>query len=487
MIKNNTICAVSTAPGIGGIAVIRVSGDNAIQITDSLFLPVNDGKKLSERKSYTLAYGQFINTSSEIIDDVMISIFRNPHSFTGEDTTEISCHGSSYIQQQILQSLVNSGCRVATAGEFTQRAFLNGKLDLSQAEAVADLIASDSAATHRLAMNQMKGAFSDELMQLRLELLNLTSLIELELDFSEEEVEFADRQQLRDLADRIEDIISGLAHSFSVGNAIKNGIPVAIVGETNAGKSTLLNAMLGEERAIVSDIRGTTRDVIEDTINISGLTFRFIDTAGIRDTIDKIESLGIELAFRKMKQASIVLWMVDATESISSLKGSISKILKNLKDQKVIVVFNKSELISSDQLKLTISEFMKIIEEIIISDSENKGTDISKVDSLNIETIAISAKKNIGVQELRQQLVKAASIPQIGSNDVIVTNIRHYEALKNALNAIQRVKDGLNSNISGDFISQDIRECIHFLGEITGQITNDEVLGSIFGRFCIGK
>lgn len=482
MINKDTICAISTAPGIGGIAVIRVSGDNAIDVTDSLFQPFGTGKPLKERKPYTLAYGRMTDKNKEIIDEVMVSVFRAPHSFTGENTTEISCHGSIYIQQQILQALIDAGCRVATAGEFTQRSFLNGKMDLSQAEAVADLIASDSAATHRLAMNQMKGAFSDELMQLRSELLDLTSLMELELDFSEEEVEFADRVQLKELAEKIENIIEKLAGSFSVGNAIKNGIPVAIVGETNAGKSTLLNALLGEERAIVSDIRGTTRDVIEDTMVIGGLTFRFIDTAGIRDTMDKIESLGIELAFRKIKQASIVLWMIDPSEPTESLVKSANKILNNINDQKVIAVINKIDKIGKDKVPAVIENLKNTV-----SASGFSVNEVEKSDMINIDTILISAKKGEGIAELQKMLLSAASIPEIGSNDVIVTNIRHYEALKNALKAIVRVTEGLNNNISGDFISQDIRECIHYLGEITGQISNDDVLGTIFGRFCIGK
>ena len=516
MINKDTICAISTAPGVGGIAVIRVSGDKSIEITDSLFLPSNSGKNLKDRKSYTLAYGQFSDKKGTIIDDVVISLFRNPNSFTGEDTTEISCHGSIFIQQQIIFALIEAGCRLATAGEFTQRAFLNGKMDLSQAEAVADLIASDSAATHRLAMNQMKGTFSNELMMLRAELLDLTALMELELDFSEEEVEFADRAHLRDISQRIETTISKLADSFSVGNAIKNGIPVAIIGETNAGKSTLLNAVLGEERAIVSDIRGTTRDIIEDTIVISGLTFRFIDTAGIRDTIDKIESLGIELAFRKLKQASIVLWMIDPLESVDSLRKSAAKIFDNISEQKVIAVINKSDKVDKNIIEDVLLQLDEIasslgyelngshVKEFINVNESYTNVNLSKVnpnisntdisasfENVNekgkIDAIAISAKTGTGVSSLQKIILKAAAIPEIGSNDVIVTNVRHYEALKNALNAIRRVSDGLNQNLSGDFISQDIRECIFYLGEITGQISADDILGSIFGRFCIAN
>lgn len=462
MINQDTICAVSTAPGVGGIAVIRVSGPKAIEITDSVFKPAKAGNTLASRKGYTLTYGQIMQEEMPL-DDVVVSLFRNPHSFTGEDTTEIACHGSVYIQQQIMQLLIRKGCRTALPGEFTQRAFLNGRMDLSQAEAVADLIASDSAATHKLAMNQMRGGFSQELIALRGELLNLTSLVELELDFSEEEVEFADRQQLRDLADRIHNLISGLSKSFSVGNAIKNGIPVAIIGETNAGKSTLLNVLLKEERAIVSDIHGTTRDVIEDTINIEGLTFRFIDTAGIRDTQDKIESLGIELAYRKLQQASIVLWMIDSTQAIAHLEELAAQILPKITTQKLILVFNKIDCI--DEAKH--AALTALLPET--------------------ERIFISARSSQNTTALEKLLVKTAAVPAIGANDVIVTNVRHYEALCRALEAIDRVRDGLQSNISGDFLSQDIRECMHYLGEITGQINTDEILGNIFLNFCIGK
>ncbi|MEG1615923.1 MAG: tRNA uridine-5-carboxymethylaminomethyl(34) synthesis GTPase MnmE [Bacteroidales bacterium] len=461
--NQDTICAVSTAPGVGGVAVIRVSGPKAIEICDQIFKPFKAGNHLANRKAYSLTYGNIVNENGENLDDVVVALFRAPHSFTAEDTVEITCHGSIYIQQQILQLLIKKGCRTATAGEFTQRAFLNGRMDLSQAEAVADLIASTSAATHKLAMNQMRGAFSNELVTLRAELLNLTSLIELELDFSEEEVEFADRQQLRDLADRIHTLISKLSNSFSVGNAIKNGIPVAIIGETNAGKSTLLNVLLKEERAIVSDIHGTTRDVIEDTININGLTFRFIDTAGIRDTQDKIESMGIELAFRKLEQASIVLWMIDSTQSTAQIEELASRILPKVTSQKLIMVFNKIDQIS-DAKREQLNEMLP-------------GPD----------RIFISARQRFNTDELESLLVKTANLPEIGNNDVIVTNVRHYEALCRALDAINRVRDGLQANISGDFLSQDIRECMHYLGEITGQISNDEILGNIFLNFCIGK
>lgn len=403
-----------------------------------------------------------------MIDEVLVSLFRAPHSYTGEDSTEITCHGSSYILQQVMQLLIKNGCRMAQPGEYTQRAFLNGKMDLSQAEAVADLIASSSAATHRLALSQMRGGFSKELTTLREKLLNFTSMIELELDFSEEDVEFADRSALRRLADEIEEVIARLANSFSVGNVIKNGVPVAIIGETNAGKSTLLNVLLNEDKAIVSDIHGTTRDVIEDTVNIGGITFRFIDTAGIRETSDTIESLGIERTFQKLDQAEIVLWMIDSADAISQLTLLSDKILPRCEHKQLILVFNKVELINETQKNELASQF-----------SEHIGSEI--------ESIFISAKQRLHTDELQQRLVAAAHLPTVTQNDVIVTNIRHYEALTRALDAIHRVQEGLDVNISGDFLSQDIRECIFHLSDIAGEVTNDMVLQNIFAHFCIGK
>lgn len=464
MINQETICAVSTAPGAGGVAVIRVSGTEAITICDTIFTPKIEGKNLQNQKAYTLRYGS-IRRGEELIDDVLIALFRAPHSFTGEDTVEITCHGSVYIQQQILQLLIEKGCRSALPGEYTQRAFLNGKMDLSQAEAVADLIASTSAGMHKLAINQMRGGFSNELTKLRSQLLDFTSLIELELDFSEEDVEFADRTNLKQLATGIEQLIRQLADSFSVGNAIKNGIPVAIIGETNAGKSTLLNLLVGEERAIVSDIHGTTRDVIEDTINLSGVTFRFIDTAGIRETNDTIESLGIERTFQKLRQASIVLWVIDLNTPAEQIEELAKVIIPKAEDKKVILVFNKSDLLSSDELELK----------------------QQLLNNIPADRIYISAKQQENTEVLKQHLIQAAALPKVSQNDVIVTNIRHYEALTKAHEAILRVINGLEMNISSDFLSQDIRECMHYLGEITGQISNDEILGNIFGKFCIGK
>jgi tRNA modification GTPase trmE len=376
------------------------------------------------------------------------------------------CHGSSYILQQVIQLLIQSGCRSALPGEYTQRAFLNGKMDLSQAEAVADLIASSSAASHRLAMSQMRGGFSKELAELRNRLLHFTSLMELELDFSDhEELGFANRSELNELAAHIEQVIARLAHSFSVGNAIKNGIPVAIIGETNVGKSTLLNALLNEEKAIVSDIHGTTRDVIEDTINLQGITFRFIDTAGIRQTSDTIESLGIKRTFKKMEQSHIILWMIDSTDVKGRLEELQTEILPHCQSKKLIILFNKSELLLPIQ-------------------KEELATMFANIET---EKLFISAKKRENITTLEEKLVQAATLPEISLNDIIITNARHYEALVQALNSIHRVQEGLQSDLPGDLVSEDLRQCIFHLSDIVGDVTNDEVLENIFKNFCIGK
>lgn len=464
--NQDTICAIATAQG-GAIGSIRVSGPDAIHITSQIFLPAKAGKQFKEQKPYSLTFGRIYN-GEEVVDEVLVSLFRAPHSYTGEDSTEITCHGSPYILQQVTQLLIKHGCRLALPGEYTQRAFLNGKMDLSQAEAVADLIASSSAATHRLAMSQMRGGFSKELIILREKLLNFTSMIELELDFSEEDVEFADRSALRELANEIEKVIARLVHSFSVGNAIKNGVPVAIIGETNAGKSTLLNILLNEDKAIVSDIHGTTRDVIEDTVIIDGITFRFIDTAGIRETNDTIENLGIERTFQKLDQAEIVLWMIDAADAASQINLLANKILPRCENKRLICVFNKADLISEEQ--------RKSLPTLLLSFPKEK-----------VSSICISAKHRLHTDQLEQMLIEAAHLPTVTQNDVIVTNVRHYDALTRALDAINRVQKGLNANISGDFLSQDIRECIFHLSDIAGEVTNDMVLQNIFKNFCIGK
>ena len=396
----------------------------------------------------------------DVVDEVLVSVFRAPHSYTGEDATEITCHGSPYILQRTLQLLIGHGARLAQPGEYTRRAFLHGKMDLSQAEAVADLIASTSAAQHRLAMNQMRGGFSRELGKLRDQLLRLTSLMELELDFSDhEELEFADRSELQALASQIEQLISRLTDSFATGNALKNGIPVAIIGETNAGKSTLLNALVGEERAIVSDIHGTTRDVIEDTVNLGGATFRFIDTAGIRQTHDTIEALGIERSFRAMSQAQIVILVCDITEDESRFQAFYNQVLPHLADKQVILALNKCDLSATPRF----------------------------VPPADVQVLPLSSRQGIHIDRLRSLLAASARLPRISQADVIVTNVRHYEALSRALGSIRRVQDGLSTGLSGDFISQDLRECIFHLSDIVGEVTTDEVLGNIFRNFCIGK
>ena len=464
MTDKSVICAVATAPGSGAIAVIRLSGEGSIALCDRIFLSPS-AKKLTDVQPNTVHFGRVME-ETELVDEVLLSVFHAPHSFTGEDSVEISCHGSVYIQQRILQLLVSRGARLARPGEFTQRAFLNGKMDLSQAEAVADLIASSSAAAHKMALNQMRGGFSKELIKLRAELLHITSLLELELDFSEEDVEFANRAELRAIALKIENMIAELCNSFSLGNVIKNGIPVAIVGNTNVGKSTLLNALLKEDRAIVSDIEGTTRDVIEDTISLNGMLFRFIDTAGIRATSDEVENIGIERTFAKIGQASVVLLLTDLNRGVESFEEYYHQVKSRLtSDAKLIIVLNKTDQVED---LLTPQETIRLF---------TSGEEI----------IPISARTGANLDRLIQELTRTVNLNTLNTSDVIVSNVRHYEALRNARTAIERVNEGLESGLSGEFISQDIRECLHYLGEITGEITTDEVLGNIFKNFCIGK
>lgn len=467
MNKEETICAIATGRG-GALGIIRVSGPNAIINTDKIFIPADKTHKLlSEREAYTISYGHITNKDGEIIDEVLVSLFRAPHSYTGENCTEISCHGSEYILKQIMQMLIDNGCRAANPGEFTQRAFLNGKMDLSQAEAVADLIASSSKATHRIAMNQMRGNFSHELRTLRDKLLHLTSLIELELDFSDhEDLEFADRKELKETSLQISTVISKLINSFSLGNAIKNGIPVAIIGETNAGKSTLLNTLSGDDRAIVSDIDGTTRDIIEDTININGTTFRFIDTAGIRETHDTIEAMGIERSFKALNKAEIVILMYDLQRKDNFL-DFYEKIHQHLINKQVILAMNKCDIVPESNIK--IPEIIKI--------SSN----------IHWHTITISAKSGTNIEQLRNMLCELSCIPETSNNDIIITNVRHYEALTKALNAINHVEYGLTTSLTGDLIAQDLRECLFHLNDILGEVTTDEILHNIFKHFCVGK
>lgn len=484
MHTHNTICAIATAPG-GAIGIIRLAGEKAIAVTERIFTPAG-GKPLRERKAHSLTFGKIHNEAGEIIDEVLVSLFRAPHSYTGEEAVEISCHGSRFILQTILQMLIDGGCRLAEPGEFTQRAFLNGRMDLSQAEAVADLIASSTAANHRIAMSQMRGDFSKRLATLRERLLHLTSLLELELDFSDhEDLEFADRSQLDAIAAEVESVTARLANSFSTGNALKNGLPVAIVGSTNSGKSTLLNALLHDERAIVSDIHGTTRDVIEDTYNIGGTLFRFIDTAGLRSTDDTIEQLGIERSWQKLGEAQIVLFVVDSTQAESQLSALATDILSDAADKHLVVVFNKSDLVPNDPSHLLEQYVGKTLssEQTDTSSETNSSTSL-----LSLTTLHISAKEGIALDRLTETLVRLAQSQTESSGDIIVTNARHYAALSAALTDIRRVRQGMATGLSGDFIAQDLRECLFHLAEITGgAITTDEVLGTIFKHFCIGK
>ncbi|MHA7059565.1 tRNA uridine-5-carboxymethylaminomethyl(34) synthesis GTPase MnmE [Aquimarina sp. M1] len=463
MIPQDTIVALATPAGAGAIAVIRVSGKDAIRMCAPLFRSIK-GKDLAKQKSHTIHLGHILD-GERVLDEVLVSLFKGSNSYTGEPTVEISCHGSSYIQQEIIQLLLRSGCRIANAGEFTLRAFINGKLDLSQAEAVADLIASDSEASHQIAMQQMRGGFSNEIKKLRDELLNFASLIELELDFAEEDVEFANRAQFQDLISRITKVLKRLIDSFAIGNVIKNGIPVAIVGEPNVGKSTLLNALLNEERAIVSEIAGTTRDTIEDEIIIGGIGFRFIDTAGIRETKDVVESIGIQKTFEKIEQAQVVIYLIDGAaltmDSLQQLKTEIGKITNKYPQKPLIVVANKVDKLEPSQI----------------------ATLTSEIENIHL----LSAKQHMGVEELQNKLLEFVNTGALRNDETIVTNSRHYDALLKALEEIQNVQYGIDNELSGDLMAIDIRQALYHFGEITGEITSDDLLGNIFANFCIGK
>jgi len=458
MLNDNTIIAISTPTGIGAISIVRLSGDKALEIVD-VFFKNKSKKKLINQKTNTSLYGQIVDKGI-LIDEVVVTIYKNPNSFTGEDTVEISCHGSKYIQQKILHLFIKNGVAPAKPGEFSLRSFLNGKRDLIQAEAIADLISSESEASHSLAIKQMKGGFSIEIKKLRKKLLDFASLIELELDFSEEDIEFADRNQFKLLLNKIEKTISKLTDSFSLGNVLKNGIPIAIIGPPNSGKSTLLNTLLNEDKAIVSEIAGTTRDIIEDQINLNGINFRFIDTAGLRKTKNKIEKIGIKKTYNKLKNASYILYMIDSQSYIkkkSNIKLEINSILKKIKNTPIMILFNKIDIYK-------------------ISDND--------MSDLNMDKVQISAKNKTGIKTLINKLILNFKNDK---DQTLITNARHYSALLKTNKSVSNIKKGLSNNIPGDLLSIDIKEAIENLGEITGEITNDELLGNIFGKFCIGK
>ena len=449
LLQEDTICALATGGGLSAIAVLRLSGKEAIKITNAIF-----SKDISASKSHTIHFGT-ISDSTKIIDEVLVSIFKDGKSYTGEETVEISCHGSTFIQNKLLQLFITKGCRMATAGEFTMRAFRNGKLDLSQAESVADLIASESEAAHQTALKQLRGGFSNKLQELRTKLIDFASLIELELDFSEEDVEFADRKQFETLLAAIKEELEILVQSFKLGNVIKNGIPVAILGAPNVGKSTLLNTILNEDKAIVSDIAGTTRDAIEDELNIEGFKFRFIDTAGIRETTDTVENLGIKKSLEKAGIANIILFLIDADANLDNQLLELEKIKTSAGD-KLLLVINKIDL--NPEIKDNFKN-----------------------------ALFISAKKDEGIETLKERLLTFVNTEQLSNNETIVTNLRHYEELQLTLHEINSIIDGLNSGLTGDFLAVNIRQSLFHLGSITGEVTTDTLLGNIFGKFCIGK
>lgn len=494
------IAAISTAPGMGGIAVIRISGPDAIGTVSRIFHPAHPGHNLDHRPSHSLTFGRIID-GDEAVDDVVVALFRAPHSFTGEDVAEVSCHGSTYIQQRILTLLFRHGCRMAEPGEFTRRAFRNGKMDLTQAEATCDLIAATTAAAHRLALQQMRGGISRRLTELRSRLVEMSALLELELDFGEEDVEFADRSRLLALADELHDEVARLAHTFRAGNAIKTGLPVAIIGETNAGKSTLLNALLGDERAIVSDVHGTTRDLVEDTATLDGQLLRLVDTAGIRDTTDRVEAMGIERTYQRLDSAALVLWTIDGTrlgdaalaaDLVADAIGTLSRIRPYLHpEQRIVLTVNKADLVAPGQLERHLPALRDAVATALGQDADaptdGHGRNALAPLAHTLAVVVLSAKHGTGLDALRDVLRQALSLPQLGAADVVISNVRHFQALSDADAAILRARAALAQGLPADLVAQDLRQCAFHLGTIVGTVTTDELLGTIFSRFCIGK